>query len=253
MKATRFEFRFRVLIICLLYFVGFFAPWERFGAGANPNPVRLWSRLSIVWARTGLLSVGSAYLVVTIAAVALAVAGAVLRVWGTAYLGHFVMRNPAMQAGAVMASGPYRYMRNPLYVGMVLTSIAVAMLMPASGAAFFLVGMIVLTIRLIGGEESFLTGQLGEDYSEYRKIVPSILPSLKSRVAASTAKPRWIHGVIAECFPVATAACFAALAWSYDANLLTRCILICFGGSLIVHAVIGGRESASSRKSQGSH
>jgi len=26
-----------------------------------------------------------------------------------------------MQAGAVMASGPYRYLRHPLYAGLVLT------------------------------------------------------------------------------------------------------------------------------------
>jgi len=244
-RATGFEFRFRVLIICVLYFVGFFAPWERFGADATPNPVRLWSWLSIEFARTGLLSVGNAYLAVTIAAVALAFVGALLRVWGTAYLGHFVMRDPAMQAVAVMASGPYRHLRNPLYVGMVLNSMAVAMLMPASGALFFLAGMIVFTIRLIGGEESFLAGELGEDYSEYRKAVPSILPSLRSRVAASTVTPRWAHGVIAECFPVATAACFAALAWSYDANLLTRCVLISFGASLVVHALISKRNGSS--------
>jgi len=242
-KATRFEFRFRVWIICVLYFVGFFAPWERLGAGANPNPVRLWSWLSIEWARTGLLSVGNAYLAITIAAVALAATGAVLRVWGTAYLGHFVMRNPAMQAGAVMASGPYRYLRNPLYAGMVLTSMAVAMLMPAGGALFFLAGMIVLTIRLIGGEERFLAGQLGEDYSEYRKMVPSILPSWKSRVAASTIKPHWIQSLLAEVYPVGAAVCFAVLAWSYDANLLTRCVLVCFGLSLVVRAVTGSREN----------
>lgn len=242
MKATRFEFRFRVWIICGLYFVGFFAPWERLGAGANPNPVRLWSWLSIEWARTGLLSVGSAYLAITIAAVALAVAGAVLRVWGTAFLGHFVMRNRAMQAGAVMASGPYRYLRNPLYLGMVLTSMAVAMLMPASGALFFLVGMIVFTIRLIGGEEAFLAGQLGEDYSEYCKMVPSILPSWRSRIAASTIKPRWMQSLLAEVYPVGTAGCFAVLAWSYDADLLTRGVLVCFGLSLVARAVIGSRE-----------
>jgi hypothetical protein len=46
---------------------------------------------------------------------------------------------------------------------------------------------------------------------------------------------------LAECFPVATAACFAGLAWSYDAALLTQCILVCFGGSLIVHALISTR------------
>ncbi len=247
MKATRFEFRFRVAIICTLYFLGFFAPWERLGVDANPNPPRLWSWLALEAARTGLLSVVNAYLAITVAAVALAILGALLRVWGTAYLGHFVMRNPAMQAAAVMASGPYRHLRNPLYVGMILNSIAVATLMPTSGAALFLAGMILFTLRLIGGEESFLGAQLGEAYAEYRKAIPSIIPSLKSRVAASTVKPRWLQSLLAEIYPVGTAVCFAAIAWSYDADLLTRCVLVCFGLSLVVRAATGSREPAPSR------
>jgi protein-S-isoprenylcysteine O-methyltransferase Ste14 len=242
-KATHFEFRFRVAIICTLYFMGFYAPWERLGAGANPNPVRLWSWLAIEASRTNLLSVGAAYLAVTIATVALSLLGAALRLWGTAYLGHFVMRNPAMQAGAVMASGPYRYLRNPLYVGMLLTSFAIAVLMPVTGALVFLIGMTVFTFRLIGGEEAFLTAELGEPYLEYRKAVSSIFPSFRPFPAVSTARPRWGHGLLSECFPVATAGCFAVLAWGYDAALLTRCILVCFGASLIVHALIGVKSS----------
>jgi protein-S-isoprenylcysteine O-methyltransferase Ste14 len=241
-KATRFEFRFRVAIICTLYFLGFFAPWERLGAGANPNPPRLWSWLALEAARTHLMSVGNAYLAVTIVTVTAAIAGALLRVWGTAYLGHFVMRNPAMQAGAVMASGPYRYLRNPLYVGMLLTSFAVAVLMPITGGLVFLVGMLVFTLRLIGGEEAYLADQLGEAYSEYRNAVPSFLPALRTRLTNSGAKPKWLQGIVSECFPVATAACFAVLAWGYNADLLTRCILVCFGISLIVHALISTRS-----------
>jgi len=245
-KATRWEFSFRVAIICAIYFLGFFAPWERLGSSGNPNPPRLWSWLAIQAARTGLVSTNAAYLAVTASAILLALLGAWLRLWGTAYLGHFVMRNPAMQAGAVMASGPYRHLRNPLYVGLVLTSLAVAVLMPASGALFFGAAMLLFTLRLIGGEEAFLAGELGQAYLDYRKAVPSLWPSLRPRLAASAVKPRWIHGLIAECFPVATAVCFAALAWSYDANLLTRCILICFGVSLIVHALISAREPGAS-------
>ncbi|WP_161557522.1 methyltransferase family protein [Acidisarcina polymorpha] len=242
MKATRFEFRFRVAIICVLYFLGFFAPWERFGAAASPYPRRLWSWLAILLARNNLLSLGNAYLVVTIATVTIAILGALLRVWGTAYLGNFVMRHPAMQAGAVMAAGPYRYLRNPLYLGMMLTASAVAVLMPVSGAVVFLAGMLLLTIRLIAAEEFFLSAQLGPDYALYRKSVPSILPMARTRPAASPARPRWLQGIVAESFPVGTAACFAILAWSYDADLLTRCILVCFGGSLIVHALISTRK-----------
>jgi protein-S-isoprenylcysteine O-methyltransferase Ste14 len=244
-KATRFEFRFRVAIICALYFLGFFAPWERLGANAPANPVRLWSWLAIEAARTNLLSVGHAYLIVTIATVAVAIVGGVLRVWGTAYLGGFVMRNSAMQAGAVMASGPYRYLRNPLYVGMLLTSYAVAILMPVSGALFFVIAMTVFTLRLIGGEESFLTRQLGEDYLEYRKAVPALLPSLRSRLASSTIKPRWVQSVLSEVYPLGTAVCFAVLAWSYDANLLTRCILVCFGLHLLARGATYSRKDAA--------
>jgi hypothetical protein len=85
-KATHFEFRFRVLIISALYFLGFWAPWERLGLNGNPNPMRLWSWLAIEASRTGLLSVGAASLAVTFAAVALAMRGAGLGVWGTWYV-----------------------------------------------------------------------------------------------------------------------------------------------------------------------
>ena len=239
MKATRFEFRLRVAIISALYFLGFWAPWERLGAAGNPNPMRLWSWLAIEASRTGLISVAAAYLAVTIAAVALALMGAGFRVWGTSYLGHFVMRNKAMQAGAVMASGPYRHLRNPLYLGMLLTSFAIAVLMPASGALFFVLAMLLLTLRLIGGEEAFLAGQLGEAYSDYRKSVPSLLPSLRPRMVGVDGAPTsgcraWCRNAFRSPLPSA----FVALAWRYDASLLTRCVLICFGASLVVHGLI---------------
>jgi hypothetical protein len=141
-----------------------------------------------------------------------------------------------MQPGAVVASGPYRHLRNPLYIGLLLNAFAVSILMPVTGAAFFLVGITVFTLRLIGAEEAFLTGRLGEDYSEYCRAVPSVLPSLRSRLGASSTKPRWMQSLLAEVYPVGTAACFVALAWSYDADLLTRSVLICFGASLIVRA-----------------
>ncbi len=237
MKATQFEFRYRVAINCALYFLGFLAPWERFGATANPNPPRLWSWLAIEAARTSLVSTGVAYLVVTVAAVALAVLAAWFRLWGTAYLGSFVMRNQAMQAGAVMASGPYRHLRNPLYLGMLLNAFAVSILMPVTGALVFLLGIVFFTARLIGGEEAFLSGELGDAYLDYRKSVPAIVPSLRPKLASSSVRPRWAQSLMAEVYPVGSAACFVALAWSYDANLLTRCVLVCFGLSLISRAI----------------
>jgi protein-S-isoprenylcysteine O-methyltransferase Ste14 len=243
------EFRFRMAIICTLYFLGFYAPWERMGPSGTPNPTRLWSWLAIEAARTGLVSTNAAYISITAVAVVLALAGAWLRVWGTAYLGQFVMRNKTMQAGGVMASGPYRHLRNPLYLGMLLTSFAVAILMPTTGAVLFLAGMTVFALRLIGGEESFLGVQLGEDYAEYRRAVPSIFPSFRSRLAPSTARPRWLQSLLAEVYPVGTAVCFVVVAWSYDADWLTRCVLVCFGASLVVRALTGWRAEPAAEAS----
>ncbi len=244
MRATQFEFRFRAFIVIALYLLGFYAPWERYGTSGNSSPTRLWSWLAIEAARSNLLSVGGAYLVVTLIAVALAIAGASLRVWGTAYLGGAVMRNPAMQAGAVLAAGPYRHLRNPLYLGMLLTSFAVAVLMPASGALLFVIAITGFTLRLISGEEGFLTGKLGQTYVDYRSAVPALLPRLRSRLPIPTEKARWGQSLLAELYPVGTAACFAVLAWSYDANLLTRCILICFGLHLIARAIVRPKSAA---------
>ncbi len=244
MKATRFEFRFRVAIIVALYLIGFNPLWARAGGGTNSS--RLWSWLALRLAQSNLLSLGNAYLTVTVLAVAMAILGAGLRLWGTAYLGHSVMRNPTMQAGTVMASGPYRYVRNPLYIGMLLTSFAVAVLMPAAGALVFIVAMLIFTLRLIGGEEAYLASELGESYLEYRKAVPSVFPKLRSPLPVSTARPRWAQSLLAEVFPVGTAICFAAVAWSYDADLLTRCILVCFGLHLIARALTRpGKDVAS--------
>jgi protein-S-isoprenylcysteine O-methyltransferase Ste14 len=248
-KATHFEFRFRVVFISALYFLGFFAPWERLGPWGSPNPMRLWSWLAIEAARTKLVATSVAYLAVTIAAVVLVLTGAWLRVWGTAYLGHFVMRNRTMQAGAVMASGPYRHLRNPLYVGMLLNSFAVSILMPVTGSAFFLVGITVFTLRLIGAEESFLGSQLGDDYAEYCKAVPSLFPCMRSRLGASTANPRWLQSLLAEVYPMGTAVCFAALAWSYDADVLTRCVIVCFGASIVFRALTSSRRESPAEAS----
>ncbi len=117
MKTTQFEFRFRLAIGTAIYVIGFWAPWLRFGPSTEANPTRLWSWLPVELARTGVFSVQVAYLAITKFAVVLAVVGAALRFWGTAYLGRSVVFE-AMQAGEVVAAGPYRYVRNPLYLGM---------------------------------------------------------------------------------------------------------------------------------------
>jgi protein-S-isoprenylcysteine O-methyltransferase Ste14 len=236
-KATQFEFHFRLAISTVIYVIGFWAPWLRFGPSAEANPTRLWSWLPVELARSGVFSVQIAYLAITIVAVILAMLGAGFRFWGTAYLGRTVVFDKAMHAGEVVAAGPYRHVRNPLYLGSMLTAVAVSILMPASGALFFLVALFGFVIRLAGGEEAFLKAKIGDAYVEYCKRVPRWLPSMSPRLPASSERPAWLAAAVGEAFPLGMALCFVIFSWNYDTELLIRCVLICFGASLVARAL----------------
>ena len=56
---------------------------------------------------------------------------------------------------------------------------ALVFIMPATGALFTITLISVFLMRLILGEEAFLTAQIGEPYLLYRRAVPRLLPRLR--------------------------------------------------------------------------
>lgn len=243
MKATTFEFRFRIGIAVLLYLLGFWAPWTRYGN--VPPATTAWLALSTTLANWHWLPLDKATLLVTILAIVLTFLAAALRTWGTAWLGSSIVHSSSMHAGAVMAGGPYRFVRNPLYIGAVFFALGVSILMPPSGAAVFIPLIAIFYFRLILGEEAYLAQQLGAPYLEYRQRVPRLVPSLRPRVPAPPAHARWLEGAIAECMMIGYAVCFATLAWRYQPELLVRCLLVCFGISLVARALLPQQRPAS--------
>jgi protein-S-isoprenylcysteine O-methyltransferase Ste14 len=238
MNAAAMAFRFRAFIFVLLYLIGFVAPWE-FRGGHQDT---LWLAASTLLARSGWISLAAATVTVTLVSLACLVLGAILRVWGTAYLGAGVMRGAAMQGEAFVVAGPYRYLRNPLYLGSWLLALGVAVLMPPGGAAFFLVAYSAFVLLLMWAEERFLSVKQGEVYQQYRRTVPRLWPRLwaltsVSHAASSSVSPRWGQALLAETYPVAITLCFAVLAWRYNARILVQCVLICYGVSLVVRAL----------------
>src|ERR1700691_2877918 len=104
MKAKNIEFRFRMVINATVIIIGFWAPWiETLGIGRR-IPLLEWFALEV--RRAGLVSFTVATPVVIIAGTLFAAIGAILRVWGTAWLGPATVLHGQMQAGAVMADGP---------------------------------------------------------------------------------------------------------------------------------------------------
>lgn len=240
MKATQFEFRFRMLIAGLLYILGFWAPWTRVTPryGDIRPDTTAWLALSTWLARLHALRLDQATVLVTVIAILCAAAGAGLRLWGTACLGSTIVQSSNLHATTLVASGPYRFLRNPLYVGIWIFSLGVSILMPPSGALFFVIAMGIFYLRLVLREEDYLARQLGSSYGEYRRRVPRLIPTLRPHVSASGAQPRWLEAAIAECYPAGFALCLAILAWRYEPMLLIRCLLVCFGISLVARAML---------------
>jgi protein-S-isoprenylcysteine O-methyltransferase Ste14 len=235
MNAAALAFRFRVVIFVLLYLLGFLPPWGASFRGGNEGT--LWLAASTLAARTGWIGLAAATVTVTLIALACLATGAVLRVWGTAYLGSCIMRGATMQGEQLVAAGPYHYLRNPLYLGSWLLALAASILMPPSGAAFFLPAFSVFVLFLILGEERFLSAQLGDIYRQYCRRVPRLWPRSGRAELVSSSRPHWLQALLAETYPITFTLCFATLAWRYNARILIQCLLICYGLALIMRAI----------------
>ncbi len=236
MRASSIEFRLRMVIQIIIVFLGFWAPWVGgWDFGWRISTLE-WLPLEI--SRLGVVSFTVATPIVIVLGALAALAGAVLRVWGTAYLGYSTVHHGDMQAGAVMADGPYRYMRNPLYMGGWFMMLAVSLFMSPSGALFTVVLMTIFFLRLILGEEMFLSEHLGQPYKQYLRAVPRLLPRLRANLPAAGNKPHWLTAIFTEVMPIGMFFTLAVLSWFYDQQLMLDGILWSFVASLLARGLM---------------
>jgi len=241
MKATAFEFRFRFLIHFVIIVLGFTAPWDRWlhVDSSGPN-AHVWGTLSawLAMVKPGAIGIATAFNLLLAVGIGCAVAAALLRTWGSAYLGANVVKAHTFQGGRVVADGPYRYVRNPLYLGTMVHVLALALLMPPSGAVFTILAIVFFQIRLILGEESFLAAKLGEPYLAYCARVPRLLPALRPRVPSSQARGAWGSALLGEIYMWGVAIAFVSVGYRYNAFLITQGVIISVGVSLVARALI---------------
>ena len=216
MRASAIEFRLRMLIQVVIVVVGFWAPWiQAFDLGRR---VSLLEWLALQLSRSGLLPFTAAAPAVIVLGALVAGLGAILRVWGTAYLGYSTVHHGQMQAGVLMADGPYRYVRNPLYLGGWFMMAAISLVMPPTGALFTMTLVTLFYLRLILGEEAFLVERLGEPYRQYLRAVPRLFPRLPSRLAPAGNQPHWLIALLTEINPIGVFIAVAFLSWNTTTN-----------------------------------
>jgi hypothetical protein len=100
----------------------------------------------------------------------------------------------------LVADGPYRYTRNPLYVGVFLMALGLGLMASRLGYLFLMIVISIYLYRLIRREERELLESQGESYAAFYRAVPSIIPSLRPRVPSGGATPRWGRAFVGELF-----------------------------------------------------
>jgi protein-S-isoprenylcysteine O-methyltransferase Ste14 len=145
---------------------------------------------------------------------------ALLRTWATSYLRSDVMQDHDLRAEKVVASGPYRHLRNPLYLGNILMAFGMGLLASRLGFVIIVVGNFIFCRRLIGLEESNLQKEQGESYIEFCRRVPRLWPSLQPRLPDSGLKPRWKQAFVGELFIWGFFAAVAAFAITLNIKYL---------------------------------
>ena len=233
MKATRWEFANRAAIIGMLFAVSFFvSPLDRTNvAAALAGPIA--ALLHFDGDRT-------ARAIFTLAALCVALA-ALTRTWASAYLTADVVYASPVKTASLVADGPFRHVRNPLYFANVLLTIGMGALASRLGFALLNGLMLLFLYRLILREESELASAQGAGYDAYRARVPRLFPALAPRTAASGRRPQWTNAFKAEAWFWGFAIAMAAFA----ATLSMKIFLIILGVSI---ASLSAATTAINRK-----
>ena len=186
MRASDFEFRNRFWVISAVFFVAF-----GLYTVDHRNAAQMFARLIHQDSRFGV------QLVFAIGAL-VAFLAAWVRTWASAYLHSSVVKDAAIHTDRLVADGPYRHLRNPLYFGTVLLGFSFGLMASPTGFFVMVIGLTLFVLRLIGREEAELEAVQGAAYRRYLRAVPSLVPAFEPRVEASGAVPRWRQAFVGE-------------------------------------------------------
>ena len=241
MKLSAIVFRFRFLIHAVIYVLAFNVPWDYWLHLDMDASGSTWLLLSTWLARNRWLSFSGATIALLVIGALCALIAAILRTSGSAYIGFSTVQSASMHGDKVVAAGPYRFVRNPLYLGIIMLTFSLALLMPPSGAIFSIICIILFELVLIAGEEPFLTEKLGQSYLQYRARVPKLIPALSPRIPPSDALPNWRAAFLGETFFWGFFLTWLIVGWRYNAILMAQGTLISLGLSLVVRAILPRR------------
>ena len=184
-------YRRRDAVFGIIYGIGFTAGGISFSA--HPRYVPLFINLG---SRSGAVGIGIAAAVMLVL-----MAGCfALRLWGSSYLRADVVWSDDSRTDSLIVAGPFRYVRNPLYLGNVLMALGMGAFAPAVGWAVINLLNMAFIAALIHWEELGLRERYGEQFTRYCAAVPALFPRMVPVQGNAQIEPSIKQGMRAEIF-----------------------------------------------------
>lgn len=126
-----------------------------------------------------------------------------LRLWGVAIAGSETRTTGTVGGTYLIMTGPFAYVRNPLYAGNILIYTGVGIMSHALFPWLTIIAFAFFFIQyslIVSLEEEYLSTTYGAAYRMYAEAVPRFVPRLTPYRGATTVQPemRWSKGFESE-------------------------------------------------------
>src|ERR1700722_11091040 len=127
--ASRFEFRHRTWSILGIFCVGLACYWVDPQNSGEALARSLHSHIALLQT----LSLRTSIRVIFLVGAFMLTLGGLIRAWGVAYLRAEVVHGSSVRTEWLVADGPFRYSRNPLYLGLLIGVFGAGLLCSRTG------------------------------------------------------------------------------------------------------------------------
>lgn len=122
----------------------------------------------------------------------IAIIGESIRLWGVSWAGSETRTTGKVGGTYLIISGPFAYVRNPLYVGNILIYLGLGIMSYALFPYLQIIALLFFIFQyylIVKAEEEYLFNTFGEQYKKYFNHVPRFLPRLTAYRDDSVEQP----------------------------------------------------------------
>ena len=123
---------------------------------------------------------------------AIAISGELMRFWGVSWAGSETRTTGGVGGTYLIISGPFAFVRNPLYVGNILLYTGIGIMSWSLFPYLQIVALLFFAAQyhfIVLEEEKFLKEKFGEAYKNYFKSVPGFIPRFISYKDSTLEQP----------------------------------------------------------------